>query len=36
MDLRDVGWDYVDWIHVGQNRDQWLALVKTVMNLPVL
>jgi hypothetical protein len=23
----------VDWIHVAQDRDQWRAVVKTVMNL---
>jgi len=23
----------VDWIHLAENRDQWQALVKTVMNL---
>jgi hypothetical protein len=25
----------VDWIHLAENRDQWRALVYTVMNLPV-
>jgi hypothetical protein len=35
MDLREVGWDGIDWIHVTQNRDQWWALVNTVMNLRV-
>jgi hypothetical protein len=23
MDLRDIVWDGVDWIHLAQNRDQW-------------
>jgi len=23
MDLREIGWDDVDWIRVAQNRDQW-------------
>jgi hypothetical protein len=31
MDLRDIGWDRVDWIDVAQNRDQWRTLVKTVL-----
>jgi hypothetical protein len=25
----------VDWIHLAQDRNQWRALVNTVMNLPV-
>jgi len=32
MVLRDTGWEAVDWIHLTQDRDQWLALVNTVMN----
>jgi hypothetical protein len=35
MDLRETGCDEVDWIHVAQYRDQWLALVNTVMNVRV-
>jgi hypothetical protein len=22
MDLREIGWEYVDWIHLAQCRDQ--------------
>jgi len=33
MDLRETGWEAVDWIHVAQSREQWRALVNTVMNL---
>jgi hypothetical protein len=33
MDLREIGWDDMDWIDLAQNRDQWRALVNTVMNL---
>jgi hypothetical protein len=35
MDLRDMGWDGMDWIHLAQERDQWRALVNTMMNLRV-
>jgi hypothetical protein len=35
MDLRDTGCDGMDWIDLAQNRDQWRALVSTVMNLRV-
>jgi hypothetical protein len=33
MDLREIGWDVMDWIKLAQDRDQWRALVNTVMNL---
>jgi hypothetical protein len=33
IDLRGIRWDNMDWIHLAQDRDQWRALVKTVMNL---
>jgi hypothetical protein len=33
MDLRERGWDGVDWIDMAQDRDCWRALVNTVMNL---
>jgi hypothetical protein len=35
MDLREMEWDCVDWIGLDQDRDQWSALVNTVMNLRV-
>jgi hypothetical protein len=36
MDLRDrMGWYGMDWIDLAQDRDQWRALVKMVMNLQV-
>jgi hypothetical protein len=35
IDLREIGWDGVDWIELAQKRDQWRALVNTVMNLQV-
>jgi hypothetical protein len=33
MDLREIRWDGMDWIDLAQNRDQWSALVNTVINL---
>jgi hypothetical protein len=35
LDLREIGWDGMDWIELAQDRDQWRALVNTVMNLLV-
>jgi hypothetical protein len=35
IDLREIGWDIVDWIDLAQDRDQWRTLVNTVMNLRV-
>jgi hypothetical protein len=35
MDLREIGWDCMDWIALAQDRDQWRAFVNTVMNLRV-
>jgi hypothetical protein len=35
MDLGEMGWDGRDWIELTQDRDQWRALVNTVMNLQV-
>jgi hypothetical protein len=33
MNLREAGWEGVDWIHLAQDWDQWPAVVNTVMNL---
>jgi hypothetical protein len=35
MDLREIGWDGVDWIDMAQDRDQWRTLVNTVLNVRV-
>jgi hypothetical protein len=31
IDLREIEWDGMDWIALDQDRDQWRALVNTVM-----
>jgi len=33
MDLREIVCEGVDWMYLTQDKDQWRALVKTVMNL---
>jgi hypothetical protein len=32
MDLREIGFGDVDWIHLAEDRDRWRALVNTVMS----
>jgi hypothetical protein len=32
MDVREIGWGGMDWIELSHDRDQWRALVNTVMN----
>jgi hypothetical protein len=32
-DLREIGCNVVHWIDMAQDRDQWEALVNTVLNL---
>jgi hypothetical protein len=34
-DLGEIGWDGREWIELARDRDQWRALVNTVMNLLV-
>jgi hypothetical protein len=36
IEIREVGWEGVDWIHLTQERDQWQAVMNMVMNLWVL
>jgi hypothetical protein len=36
MDLREIGWGGVEWIHLAQDRDRWRALVNAVTNRQVL
>jgi hypothetical protein len=33
MDLREIGWEGVEWIQLAQDRDRWRAVVSAVMNL---
>jgi len=33
LDLKEIKWEVVDWIHLTQNRNHWRDLVKVVMNL---
>jgi hypothetical protein len=35
VNLGEIGFGDVDWIHLAQDRDRWRALVNTVMNLRV-
>jgi hypothetical protein len=35
IDLRDLEWRGIDWIHLAQNRDHCRAFVNAVMNLRV-
>jgi hypothetical protein len=35
MDLREIGIDEANWIHLAQDRVQWRAFVSTAMNLQV-
>ena len=32
MDLREVGCNFENWIDLVEDRDQWLAYVRAVMN----
>jgi hypothetical protein len=35
MDLREIGFNGVNWIQLAQDRVQWQAFVNMVMNLQV-
>jgi hypothetical protein len=36
IDLREIGWEDVEWVQLVQDRGRWRAVVNAVMNLPVL
>jgi hypothetical protein len=35
MNFREIGWGGMDWNDLAQDRDQWRAVVNTVMNFRV-
>jgi hypothetical protein len=35
MDLAEIGWVGMEWIHLAQDRDKWRDLINAVMNLRV-
>jgi hypothetical protein len=35
MDLKEMGWGFVDWINLAQVRCRWRAVVNTLRNLLV-
>ena len=35
MDLQEVGYGYIHWIGLAQDRDSWQTLVSALMNLRV-
>jgi hypothetical protein len=36
MDVREVQWEGMEWMHLAKDRVQWWALVKMVLNIQVL
>jgi hypothetical protein len=35
IDLIEIGWGGIDWIHLTQDKEQWWALVNMLMTLRV-
>jgi hypothetical protein len=36
MNLMEIGWEALDWMHLAQDRDQWRVLVNMALNFRVL
>jgi hypothetical protein len=35
MVLMEIGWEGVDWLYLAQDRNQWQAIVNTVMKIRI-
>ena len=35
MDLKEIGINTRNWVHLAQNRDYWRAIVNVALNFPV-
>jgi hypothetical protein len=35
MDLKEVVWEDVEWMHLAQDREQWRTVVNTLINVRV-
>jgi hypothetical protein len=33
IDVPEIGWEVVNWIHLAQDRHQWRTFINTMMNL---
>jgi hypothetical protein len=36
MNLKEIGWEGIHWIHLAQDRDMWWAVVNTMKKLQFL
>jgi hypothetical protein len=35
MDIKEIGWEGVDWVDVAQDRDKWRDSTNKVINLRI-
>jgi hypothetical protein len=35
-DIKETGWERLDWMYIDQDSDHWLSLVNTLMNFLIL